>query len=247
LVPMGNAQSAATLRISEVMSDPAEPGRDAPTEWLELVNYGEEPIDLAGWRIEDASSGDVLTTAMILPGAYLVVAGGAAAFADDVAVMRVADGEIGNGLANGGDLLRLVHPGGEVVDAISFGENQAVFQPGPPAPGSGATIGLRAFSGAGATSWQTTLRPTPGEPNVFETTGTAVAGVMTAAPAQSGSTPSATATTSEGDGPPVEDDDGGGSITPWLILGGLAGLTVGMGYAALAPRIKKWREKRRGR
>ncbi len=249
--PVGQANAGpATLRITEVMSDPIEPGRDAAFEWVEILNTGDAAIDLAGWRIEDGTRGDMLPAALILPGAYAVIAGASAVFEPSVQVMRVADGEIGNGLANNGDLLRLVHPDGTVVDAMSFGENASVFADGPEAPGAGVTVGVIDPDVADdAANWALTLRPTPGEANVFPEPEEAVEGAATP-----GRAPASAAGTQDQPEPvpfagvQVDDDDGdGGSIAPWLILGGLAGISVGAVYAAFAPRIKKWWVARRGR
>jgi hypothetical protein len=250
LIPAtGAADGPETLAITEVMSDPAESGRDGPWEWVELHNYGDESIDLAGWRIEDGTQGEMLPSVVILPGAYLVLAGASALFEPAVHTGRVADGELGNGLANGGDVIRLIGPSGVVVDAVSYGENASVFREPPPAPGSNQTIGTASGERpAIATDWSITLRPTPGEPNVFAAP-QAVAGVSTPGPAAS---PEARQGGNDEDLPSPsvqveDDDDGGGGYGPWIILGGLGGFSVGIAYAAMAPRIKKWWERRRGR
>lgn len=191
----------------------------------------------------------MLPPTVILPGAYVVLAGASALFEPAVQVVRVPDGEIGNGLANGGDVVRLIGPSGDVVDAASYGENASVYVEPPPAPGSNQTLGTADSSRpAHSTDWSITLRPTPGEANVFAAP-QGVAGLSTAGPGRS---PAAT----QGNGgedlpsPSVQvedDDDGGGGYASWIILGGLGGISVGIAYAAMAPRIKKWWDCRRGR
>ncbi|MFN8508640.1 MAG: lamin tail domain-containing protein [Dehalococcoidia bacterium] len=159
---------ATTLRLSEVLIRPGGEGRDVDFEWVELVNTGTDPVDLAGWRLGDAAQMDNLPAAVVPAGGYAVVAAKAAVLPAGVIVVRVADGAIGRGINNGGDVLRLAAPDGREVDAISFGDNEDAFSPAPPAPGEGETLGLRdPSSERGADAWAITLRPTPGAPNLF--------------------------------------------------------------------------------
>jgi hypothetical protein len=82
--------------------------------------------------------------------------------------VRVPDGEIGNGLNNGGDVIRLFAPDGSEIDAVSFGDNISVFDPAPAAPPTGRTLGLRfAGSDPDPLNWAVTEHSTPGEANVF--------------------------------------------------------------------------------
>jgi len=131
------------------------------------VNVGDAPLDSAGWRIGDGSHWDVLPSVEIPAGGYVVVAGKSATVSATL-VLRVGDGEIADGIRNGGDCLRLLAPNGEEVDAVSFGDDTSVFEPSPPAPPAGATLGTRAgLAEPAAENWDITGRPTPGEPNVF--------------------------------------------------------------------------------
>jgi hypothetical protein len=222
------------------MSDPVEAGRDAPYEWIELVNIGREPVDLAGWTISDAAASDTLPSLIIPPGGYVVVAGSSARLPEGVAVVPVPDGEIGNGLGNSGDLLRLRDPAGRLVDALSFGSRVDIFDPAPPAPEAGETLGVRDPAADPAPeNWAITMEPTPGERNRF--------------PQPPGSPP-ASAPPAAGDGPAprqastlfqVDEGGGGGSVLPWMVLGGLAGISVGMLGAALARAMRRLRERRR--
>ncbi|HNM77844.1 MAG TPA: lamin tail domain-containing protein [Tepidiformaceae bacterium] len=162
------ATGAGVLRISEVMSDPAEAGKDAPYEWVELVNPSAEPVDTAGWKLGDSSRTDALPAVVVPPGGFVVVAGASAQFEAGVPVIRPASGQIGGGLGNDGDQLMLVGPDGQVVDEMSYGSNVKVFDPAPAAPARGKTLGLVDVAADPAReNWRETLRPTPGEPNVF--------------------------------------------------------------------------------
>ncbi|MBI5947753.1 MAG: lamin tail domain-containing protein [Chloroflexi bacterium] len=221
-----------TLRISEVMSDPTETGTESAFEWVELVNAGAEPVETAGWRFGDGQELDQLPAATVPPGGFVVVAGKSATFAAGVIVVRPADGSVGNGLNNKGEALRLVAPDGTEADAMSFGDDTSVFDPAPAAPGAGQTIGTRA-AGADpdASNWAATLRPTPGQANIFRSPSPTAAGSPRAG------TPGAPAT----DGSDTVVTDDGPNPAVWAILGGaaVAGLTgAGITGRRLWPRIR---------
>jgi hypothetical protein len=213
------------------MPNPAEEP-DNRHEWVELYNFGDEPVDFSGWWIEDAQNGDPLASVAIPPGGYVLVAGGDYVAPEGVPVVRVADGRIGLGLNNGGDVLRLLDPSGTVVDSISYGDNTTAFVLPPPAPGSGETIGL------GPDGWGLTLRPTPGRSNEF-----AVAENPTAEASPSPTRAAVLSTDDEAD-PKAEGaaplmhagDPGGSSPWPWLLLGGAAGA----GLLATGSRLLRW-------
>jgi hypothetical protein len=196
------------------MSDPEAAGRDGPSEWVEIVNAGSEPIELAGWSIADGNAADVLPSARVEPGAFVVIAGEAAVLPDGVQVVRVADGVIGGGLNNDGDAVSLVSPGGETVDAISFGAEAGGGA--PPAPGPGETIGVRAPGG----EWATTARPTPGSANEFPEEPTAHA---TASPARTAG-PTRADERREEPLVVVEGGDDGGDNLAWGVLGAASGV-----------------------
>jgi hypothetical protein len=219
-------QGPHTLRLSEVMSDAPEPGNDRDYEWVELVNVGAEPVSTAGWRLGDAQQLDALPGVEVPAGGFVVVAGNAAAFAEGVLVIRLGDGSIGNGLSNTGDLVRLIAPSGEQVDAMSYGTNTATFDPPLAAPSPGETLGVRVAGGdPGPENWDLTLRPTPGKANVFF--------VQPDEQEDQPGTPAAPRTPGAPVGavgrPQVEEDDDSSPI-PWIVLGGaLAGGLFGAG------------------
>jgi hypothetical protein len=150
------------------MSDPEKAGNDASDEWVELVNVSASPLNTGGWRISDAKGSDVLPAAEIPAGGYLVVAARSAETGAASLVVRVPDGVIGNGLSNSGDALTLFTPAGEIADAISYGSNTDVFEPPPPAPARGQSLGARDPAADPASeNWDLTLTPSPGAPNTF--------------------------------------------------------------------------------
>jgi hypothetical protein len=231
----GSAQPGLTgsgLRISEFLSDPEQPGRDAEYEWVELVNVSTETVDLSGWKLGDGTSSQALPSASVAPGGYVVVAGSGATFDGSVLVVHPPSGTIGNGLGNDGDMLRLFSPSGDVIDEISYGANVKVFDPAPDAPDTGQTLGLTDPSSDPASeNWAITLHPTPGEPNVFPTKAksTAVAGAKT--PVPDGVTESAGL---------VSIQRGGGGISwPMVILIALASVSLSIAGVTSWGRIKE--------
>lgn len=238
----GAGTTAPWLRFSEFVSDPEEGGRDAAFEWVELVNTGGEPVDAGGWAIEDGAAADQLPAILVPAGGYLVVAGRLAEFADGVLVVRPADGEIGNGLGNAGDVLRLIAPDGTAADELSYGDRDDVFDPAPAAPGRGGSLGTEAGGDLpSAESWKVTGSVTPGLPNVFP-----AAGATTTGGTASGATRGPSSARGEAPVTEAAASDDGSPLAAWVVLGGLGGLSVGVAGAALAPRIQRWRGRDRG-
>ncbi|WP_322819020.1 lamin tail domain-containing protein, partial [Tepidiforma sp.] len=232
------AAPSPSLRIAEILADPPEPGRDAPYEWVEIVNISSQPIDLAGWTIGDATAADILPALLLPPGGYAVIAGSSADLPPNIAIARVSDGQIGNGIGNTGDLLRLRDPAGRIVDELSFGTRTDVFDPAPPAPEAGETLGLRnPHADPGPENWAITLEPTPGQPNRFPGPPGGATTPSQPAPPSDGIT-SRSATLFQ-----IEEDNSSGSVLPWMVLGGLAGIAVGMLGAALARLLRRLRQR----
>ena len=214
-----------------MLADAAESGVDRAYEWVELVNIGPETVSTEGWALGDAGAIDLLPGIEIPPGEYVVVAGGSADIPPNVAVIRVSDGAIGGGLNNDGDAIRLLSPSGDLVDAISFGENESVFEPALPKAAAGETLGVRVFGDEPASeNWDLTLRPSPGAPNLFAAPAT---GPAARAPESEGRSSVATghAGSPEGSsvGPeplPIRFERGGGGNAPWIVFGAVVGASA---------------------
>jgi hypothetical protein len=102
------------IAITEVLGNAAGP--EPAQEFVELRNLGSEAVSLAGLRLEDAKGGDDLPAEVLAPDAYALVVPSAydAAQGQDPAprtgtlLVRI-DSRIGaDGLANGGELVRLM-------------------------------------------------------------------------------------------------------------------------------------------
>jgi len=128
--------SPYAVKISEVLANAGAGGGDAAREWVELYNAGLERVELGGWSLADNVAADTLPPTALPPGAYAVVAASPdfqrqyPAFQGTLLVL--ADGKIGNGLANEGDRLLLLDEEGRSVDALSYGVDREFFD--PPAP-----------------------------------------------------------------------------------------------------------------
>lgn len=163
-VPLGRAD--IRLLITEVMFNPAQAGVDIAHEWFELYNAGADPVDLAGWTIENDGARDPLPAFRIQPGAYVIVAA-TVAFRDDFPdydgpLLLLADGSIGNGLANTGDRLILRDQQGRIVDALSYGNDRSVFDPPAPVTRGGASLERQVV--ATAAGFLENDSPSPGLP-----------------------------------------------------------------------------------
>jgi hypothetical protein len=102
------------IAITEVLANAAGP--EPAQEFIELRNLGGEPVPLAGLRLEDAKAGDELPAQVLEPGAYALVvpSGYSASQGQDPApragtLLVTVDSRLGaDGLANGGELVRLM-------------------------------------------------------------------------------------------------------------------------------------------
>ena len=111
-----------SIWISEVYPAAGQGRNDAAYEWFEITNSGDVPVDLTGWTIADNRASDPLDRLGIPPQSSVVVAGSNQA-APTVS-LHISDGRIGNGLANAGDRLTLINPDGDVISAISWGNDR---------------------------------------------------------------------------------------------------------------------------
>lgn len=156
--------------ISEVMVNPA--GTERPAEWVELWHRGAGQLHAEGWRLQDNQEFDPLPPFDLEPGQLALIVSNAetanrllAALAV-VVVVVVPDGSIGNGLANGGDRLLLRDGAGQVVDALSWGDDTSVNRPACPAPREGHSLQRRTDGGGGAScGFEDQPDPSPGLPN----------------------------------------------------------------------------------
>lgn len=113
-----NAPARQTgIVINEIMCDP--PSNLVDGEFIELHNRAAVPIDVSGWRLDEA-------VRFRIPDGTFIPAGGHLAIAANLDRMRSAHGAIpavGNysgRLGNEGDLIRLLDPWGNLADEVDY-------------------------------------------------------------------------------------------------------------------------------
>ncbi len=112
----------AGVWISEVHPTAGQGRNDPAFEWFEITNSTDQPVSLSGWTIADNTASDPLGELIIPPRSSVVVGGSSEAVPAISATIE--DGRIGNGLANAGDQLRLIDAQGNVVSAVSWGDDR---------------------------------------------------------------------------------------------------------------------------
>jgi hypothetical protein len=139
-------------------------------DWLELVNSGQDTVNLAGWAIRDVDDRHLTTLPAVLvaPGCFAVLPCDSLSFAGAHAGVPVEYGTMNYGLSDGGDQVRLYDLMGNLCDYVAY-------LPGTPWPweaaGYGPTLSLidPSLPNSMASSW--TVGPaggTPGLPNDSE-------------------------------------------------------------------------------
>ena len=212
--------SAARLRISEIFGNAGQGTADSAYEWIEILNPGDEPVEIGGWRLSDNAGTDILPNAIVPPGGYLVIAAMPANVAAAATVVGVPDGRIGNGLSNSGDVVTLADASGTVIDSVEY------RSPPLPLPEAGRSIALR--DGV----WVVNIAPSPG--------GAAVEPLL--------ATLATEATDPPGNSAPVQEEQDGSGIPAWMVIAvalGVPGLLGAGRWAWL--RRGRWAWLRRGR
>lgn len=241
------------LVLSEVMPNPDAPSDEhAAHEWVEVYNAGDDGVDLSGWAVADRSRAAFVEGVVVPAESYAVISAGGAEIPDGVIETGIGSSRFGYGLRNDGDAVLLYAPDGTLVDAMSYGDIDLYGPDQPDAPPPGETLARDVEAGEPG-AWQLSLRPTPGDENVFPE--------RAAESPTAGETPEDTPerdnarTPGAEDGPDERDrtsepiaDDGETSVLAWLVLGAAAGAGIA-GMAPLAPA--GWRRlqerRRRGR
>jgi hypothetical protein len=220
--------SPYAVKISEVLANAGAGLDDAAHEWVELYNAGPESVELSGWSLADNVAADTLPPAVLPAGAYAVVTASAdfgrhyPSFHGNLLV--VADGRIGNGLANDGDRLLLLDEEGRPVDALSYGLDREFFE--PPAPAVPLGHSLERFppdrDTDTAADFRDSAHPSPGTGPSAGLTPTATVSTISEVQGQALSVPGS----------------GSGFSWPWLLLA--AGLVFVGGTGAGVAGVFFW-------
>ena len=159
-IPVVTAPPMPHVVINEVLANPV--GEEPHQEWVELYNDGLIPAQLGGWQLEDVGGEATLPDAVLPPGAFALVVNETFDAQSEwdpmppphVPLLRVP--ELGkNGLANGGEPMRLRDASGAIVSRFPD-------EPKPKAGQSVARTHPKALDGL-TDSFVRLDPPTPGE------------------------------------------------------------------------------------
>ena len=156
-VPPGYAAGSAAWPPSAglVLAEAMTGGASASDEYVEVYNAGVVAVDLGGCDLVYASASGATTTIKatftsprsLVPGAHLLVANSAGVYGP------LADATYTGGLAADGGSLVLRHPGGAVIDALSWGTASNSYAEGVVAPAPPARSSLERRPGGASGNW----------------------------------------------------------------------------------------------
>lgn len=137
------------LVINEVMFNPDNPfctGGEPASEWVEIYNPTGSSVSLNGWTIYDGNSSDSLPNVTLNAGSFAIVTN--CDSSEFTPIWPLPGGtlyidlgsSIGNGLANGGDEVRIDDSSQVTIDHVSYGTNTNAFNPSVPPPIANHTI-----------------------------------------------------------------------------------------------------------
>jgi hypothetical protein len=148
--------------INEIQYNPPQSGSESTYEWLELYNTRDHIVSLSGWRISDNYGSDAISCVNISPHGFAVVAashGFEENFPDYTGtIVFIEDGCIGNGLGNNGDCLILRDAEDNVIDALSYGDDDSITSAPFKKVGEGHSMERRPSGG----EFEDNEAPTPG-------------------------------------------------------------------------------------
>lgn len=114
----------------------------ATGDWVEIHNPLNYAVNLGGWYIQDNQNDHTFTfpeTAELEPGGFLIAARDTAAFNSLISIDANVYGGMDFGFGNSGDVVRLYHPSGVLIDEVTYSDTL----PWPvAADGTGATLEL---------------------------------------------------------------------------------------------------------
>jgi hypothetical protein len=166
----------AAVVIDEIMYDLE--GGDVGREWIEVVNTGDNTIDLTNWKLNEANTNHGLTLsqgdATIPAGGFVIIADNPGKFLIDYPGFSGTIFDSSFSLSNTGETLVLRDANLADIDVVTYSSDQG---------GAGDGNSLQKINGA----WQG-ARPTPGSVNISSGT-TATGNNSAASPQEISATP----------------------------------------------------------
>lgn len=122
-VTLNVSTSLNTIAISEIMYNPPG-GAGVSEEFLEIHNFGDEAVDLTGWRFTKGVNFTFPPGQLLTGRGYLAIPADRAVFAMKYSGAPATSTGWGTGssLGNGGELIRLLNSAGEVVDEVEYAD-----------------------------------------------------------------------------------------------------------------------------
>lgn len=115
-----DGQQRYSIVMSELMVDPL-PAVGLPSyEWIELKNNSPHPVNLQGWRIQDASGqSGPMPSFTLEPDSFVIICGTSALPAMQQFGPAISVGSFPS-LSNDGELLSLKAAGGQIIHAVEY-------------------------------------------------------------------------------------------------------------------------------
>ena len=130
--------SDGVVIINELLANPA--GTDSGQEFVEVVNVGDEAVNLEGWRLSDLSSDrHIFETLILEPGEGIAIFDKGEH--DSPAYITSSSGTLS--LNNTGDVISLADPSGELRDSVTYATGtEGISLNRDPDGTAGATLSL---------------------------------------------------------------------------------------------------------
>lgn len=139
----------ARIVINEVYYHPDENHGGINAEWIEIYNAGKSSIDIKDWYFENKTNNKetINQNYIIEPGQFVLIAANANTWNQnwDIIPSNAHKISLGgsllfNGLVNTGDNLRLFDAKDNLIDGLSWGNDDTVLDPSTPAVALGHSI-----------------------------------------------------------------------------------------------------------
>ena len=165
----GNQAVAPTPDLEKIVINEVYRHSDNRQDWVELYNPSGVPVHLNNWSIEDGDTMDILPEVTLAAKQFAVIVTSQAdsnlvykinqtgAF-----VLPITNAYIGSALNADGDLLRLRNSHGDIIDQLSWGNNQTVFEMDNIISGHSIARNPLGLDTDSATDWGDNPTPNPG-------------------------------------------------------------------------------------